>query len=103
MQTLYLDNDNVIELTSLSNGMTGEALNTAAVGVTLLDAAGDPISGPTWPISMGYVPNSAGTYRGLLPSTTTLTHNSIVTALVAVSGDGLTGEWRTTMRVIKRG
>lgn len=103
MHKLYLDNDNVIELSGVTNKLTGAVVNTATVNVTLLDSNGDPVAGQAWPVSMAYVPNTAGTYRGLLSRSLSLEVRELVTAKVEATAAEGYGQWETPVSVIRRG
>lgn len=103
MQTLHLNNDNVIELTGVTNGLDDSTVNTATVAVTLLDASEQALTGQAWPVTLAYVPNTAGTYRGLLSRDLALTCNQTVVAHVTAEAGGMRGDWTTPLHVIKRG
>lgn len=91
---LYTDNDTVVEVANLRNGLTGEALNSADVSVTLLDASGDPVDSVSWPLSLLYVTDSSGMYRVTLPYSMPLQPNARYKAVLVVdSGPGLYARW----------
>lgn len=91
---IFTGNDTVLEVAKLQNGQTGEALNTADVSVTLLDAAGQPVDGVSWPLSLLHVAGSAGLYRVTLPYTLPLQPNARYTAAIAINGGpGLYASW----------
>ena len=101
---LYYANDNVLRLTGVSNALTGEYLNgLSTVTVTLMDTSGTEVSGETWPKVLGYVTDSDGEYRGILPYDLVLSPNTTYYAEISVNGgDDLRGAWRRHVRVIRR-
>lgn len=101
MDSLIINTDNVIEIPSLANGLSGDPVNGAVVELTLLDTDGAPIAGETWPITMAYVSGSNGTYQATAGYTMTLTHKQIIRAqVVADAGAGLHREWVKPFQVI---
>ncbi len=91
---IYTGNDTVLEVAALRNGLTGEALNSADVAVTLNDALGNPVDDVSWPLSLLYVADSAGMYRVTLPYSLPLQPNARYTAAIAVNGGpGLVANW----------
>lgn len=95
IQTLYVDNDTLLEVTRLRNDVTGDFLNSATVMVTLNNSAGVAVVGDTWPKPMSYVPASEGTYRATMPYTLALTSGQRYTAeLTADAGAGLHATWQ---------
>lgn len=63
---LYVSNDMVVEVEGLTN-YSGDFVNSAVVTATLLDKAlREPVDGATWPITLEYVADSSGVYRGVL-------------------------------------
>ena len=92
--TLYLSNDNVLELTGLINTVTNTYLNSATVTVTLVDNADVEVSGETWPLTMTYVAASDGKYRATLTDSLSIIGGTRYTAKIAAdSGAGLKGYW----------
>lgn len=92
---LYIGNDNILELDALTDDLTGDALNAAAVTVTLVDSDGDEVGGEVWPKTLAYVTNSNGVYRATLPHTLSMTSGGRYVAQVAVdAGPGLRAAWR---------
>ena len=94
LTVLFTDNDTVVEVANLRNGLTGDALNTADVSVTLLDASGDPVDNVSWPLALLYVTGSSGMYRVTLPYTMSLQPNARYKAVLVVDdGPGLYARW----------
>lgn len=91
---LYVGNDTALEVGDLRDELTGEALNSASVAVTLKDAAGANVTGGTWPLAMVYVTDSDGVYRCTLGHALSLTAGQKYTAVItANAGTGLYATW----------
>lgn len=91
---LYVGNDNILELDSLKNDLTGADLNAATVSVTLKDSAGANVAGSSWPLAMTYVAASNGTYRATLGYAIALVAGGRYTATItADAGAGLHASW----------
>jgi predicted oxidoreductase len=100
MQTLLLETDHIVELSGLSNGLTGAAVADATVTVTLRDAQGQAVAGATWPAAALAVADVPGTYRSTLPATLHLAPRQWLEALVvADAGPGLKRTWRLPLQV----
>jgi len=94
MDTLFLNTDNVIELTELTNGMTGDAITNATVTLTLFDEDDVEITGETWPLAMNYVSGTTATYRATASYDIGLSNAQHVKAEIVVdAGVGLHREW----------
>jgi hypothetical protein len=92
--TLYVGNDNELEVAGLKNDQTGADLNAATVTVRLTTEAGADVSGDTWPKTLAYVDGSRGLYRTTLPYGLDLVAGGRYTAHVSVDGGpGLRAEW----------
>lgn len=101
---LYTGNDMVLELSNLTNDVTGELLDAADVQVTLLRTDGTPVEGAEWPLSLLHVAGSRGMYRVTLPYTMILAINGRYTAQVTVdAGPGLRGEFELECVARQRG
>lgn len=88
---LYISNTNVVEWQTLTNSITGEADEAAAVTVTILDSQGNEVSGQSWPAPM--VHDSGGTYRASLSHALPLRAEDTYTARIrAVGSDGGVGQ-----------
>lgn len=93
-QIIFLNNDTIIELSDLTNGVTGAYLDLATVSVTLKDADGVEVVGAVWPMTMDYVAGSNGKYRATLPAALSLVKRGEYVAEVSASaGAGLEGYW----------
>ena len=106
-EVLFVANDNVIEVASLTNGLTDALVGGATVTVTLKDAAGASVSGLatgySWPLSLSAVSGATGTYRTTLPYGLALTASSNYTAEVTASGGpGLRAFWALPVRAMTR-
>ena len=103
--SLYIGNDNIIELSSLRNVSTSPEtyINDATVTVTIYDANGDEVSGETWPLSLSYVSGSSGKYTATLADTLSLSVNKRYRIkLTADGGAGLKGEWHENVNAVRR-
>ena len=96
---LYVDNTNVVELRALTDSVTGEAVTTATVTVTLYDAGGNDVTGATG-VSLAH--DSAGTYRGVLPSSVALNRGQSYKAKVAATVGTTVGTWEPRVIAVKR-
>lgn len=91
---IYYGNDSVIELADLRDELTGAAMNSASVEVTLRDSAGQNVSGSSWPVPLIRVVGIDGLYRANLPHDLGIARNARYTATVIVDGGaGLIGRW----------
>lgn len=105
MDVIYLSNANVVELASLTNGVTDALVGAATVRCTLTDSAGVAVTGATglsWPITMAAVAGATGTYRGTLPHTLTLTTGTYTATITADAGGDLYGSWSVPVRATTR-
>ena len=96
---LYVDNTNVVELRSLTDSQTNEAVTTATVTVTLYDADGNAVANAT---GVSLTHDAAGTYFGTLPSTVVLEHSKAYTASVTATVGLTVGQWETPVRALTR-
>lgn len=67
----YVDNDNLVRGTklrtvSLATGETEYLSEMAVVTMTVVDSEGVELVGQTWPVTLAYVPDSEGTFLGVL-------------------------------------
>lgn len=104
MDVIYIANDNVLQLSSLTNGMTSALVGSATVSASLLDSTGTAITatGITWPLTMSAVAGATGNYRVTLPYTLTLTTGSTYTARIGVTAGTLHGRWDLPVRATAR-
>lgn len=103
--TLYVGNDNLIEVTELKNEAEDTYINNATVTVTLIDPALSPqqVSGESWPLSLAYVSGSNGNYRATLVDTLSLSRSTKYIAQVSADGGtGLKGYWEVEAVAIIR-
>ena len=101
--TIFVGNDNFLEVSSLKNAATDAYINDAVVTVTLTDSSGTEVVGETWPKAVSYVSNSDGVYRTTLPDTLSLTGGELYRATVnADAGTGLVATWIRPLRALTR-
>ncbi len=87
IQTLYVGNDTVFEITKLKNDIDGLFINDADVTVTISAAGSEEgVDGDTWPKTVGYVEDSEGVYRCSLPHELELVAGQRYAAAVVVDG-----------------
>lgn len=100
MADLYIDTDNVIEISGVTNAATGAVITTAAVVITLLDASDDSeIVGETWPLTLTHI--AAGLYRATLKDTLTLAPCVLCKAQFSIDdGAGFHREWESLYNVV---
>ena len=98
---IRIDNNNVIELQTLTNGITGAVDTGASVTVTLKDSSGTEVVGQSWPAAMNH--DTGGTYRATLDDGLTLIATRSYTAIVdAVGTGGEVGHWEIPVQAITR-
>ena len=91
---LYVASNNVLEVRGLKNNQTGQLDPTANVQfLTLLDSAGNQVTGQNWPKVLDPVVGQDGTYRGTLDATLAITHGKLYTGECRAIGSG--GEEKT--------
>lgn len=94
-EVLYVGNDMVVEVRNLAEEITGDSINDATVTCTLTDSAGANVTGMTWPLTLAYVAESDGTYRGTIEYDTAVVAGAMYTLTVSVSaGTGYRGQWQ---------
>ena len=98
---IRIDNNNVIELQSLTNGITDVVDVAASVTVTIKDSAGVNVTGQSWPATMAH--NTGGTYQAILDEALVLIPNRMYTAHVDAVGSGSeVGHWELSIKAITR-
>lgn len=106
MDVIYRANTNVVEVPSLTNGLTDALVTGATVTCTIVDAAGTQVVGATgfsWPISLSAVSGATGSYYGVLPHTLTLAAGTVYYAQIAAdAGVDLQGYWEVPVRAVTR-
>jgi hypothetical protein len=97
---IYDHNDNIVSLSSVTNGMTAESVTGATVSLRLLNA-GAVVSGASG-VSMVATSGAKSTYRGTLPYTLTLATGTTYTAEITVVSGALHGQWEVPVRCTTR-
>ena len=93
-EIIFVANNNLIELRGLRDETSGDFLNSATVTVTVKNAAGNAISGDTWPKTMTYVTDSDGVYRANVSYAADLAADATYTAsITADAGAGKRAQW----------
>ncbi len=99
--TLWIDNNNVIELQDLTNSVTEVVDTGATVTVTLQDSSGVEVAGQSWPAAMAH--DTGGTYRVTLDDDLTLIEGRTYKAIVHAVGTGSEiGHWVCDVLARKR-
>ena len=104
ISSLLIGSDNVAEIESLTNAITSSYLNSATCTVTLYDVAGNEVTGETWPLTLNYVTDSDGDYRGTITDTVTsnLKPNKRYRLLyTANGGNDLYREWHVWVNAVR--
>jgi hypothetical protein len=87
MLTFYVGASNVVELSGLTNAVTGAVDNAATVTVTVKDSTGaSNILGDTFPKAMSYVAASSGKYRATVSANLAIVAGTKYRAIVDVTG-----------------
>lgn len=103
MEVMYAQNDNLLRVLGLRDGIANTYLNNATVEVSLKDSAGQDVAGQTWPLQLTYVVGSNGDYFGILSHDLSISEGEVVQATIIVNGgEGLYGQWESGIRVSDR-
>lgn len=102
IDVLYVGSDNILEVAGLASAAGGAYVNDAVVSAVLKDSAGAAVAGQTFPITLSYQNDGAGTYRGTLEDTLALSENSWYTAEIIAIGGGATMSRRHRMMAMRR-
>ena len=98
---LYVGNDTTVELTGLTNSVTGAAVNNATATVTLVDENDVAVTGMTFPQAM--TPLGNGAYSATLQDTLALTAGQNYRLYVDVNaGSGLAASFALVLRARER-
>lgn len=102
-EALYMQNDNLLQITGLQDAATGSYINDATVTVTLKDSADVEVTGQSWPTTLGYVASSNGDYQATLSDQLALIDKAdYVAEITADGGSGLKGFWTLRVRARER-
>ena len=91
---IYINTDTMFTVTGVYNEQSKSYVNDAVVTLTLLDDAGDEITGMTWPATMSYVASSDGDYERNIVEGIGAVAGTTGTAVVHIVGDGLESNLR---------
>jgi hypothetical protein len=101
--TLYIGNDNVLELTGLKGFVADAYINDATVTATLYDESGTEVVGQTWPMTLVHASGTDGIYRGTIEYDVAVTTAQVYTAEVDVdAGSGLIGHFESRVMAVTR-
>jgi len=99
---IFVGNTNLVELVGLTDPLTGTAIDDATVTVTVSDKDGDPIAGQSWPLTLSYVPGSAGDYRASIDAAAQLVEGQIYIVLFTATASQGVLSWSETVRAQTR-
>ena len=99
---IFIDNDNIVEVTGLKDELTDTYVNDAIVEATLKSCStGVEVTGQTWPIVLGYINGSNGDYRGVLQDSLVLSEDALY--IVEIEAEGVSkASWTIQVRAAKR-
>lgn len=86
IESIYLDNDNLLTVDSVSDATDGMYINDATVTCTLTDTEDNEVTGQAWPLALSYVSGSNGKYQGLLEDSLVLTKDVKYLAKITIDG-----------------
>ena len=95
---LYVRNDNTVYITGLRNSEDDSYINNATVTFTVYDDACNQLTGAI-DVSMGYVTDSNGNYRGVLQSSVDLVNGKEYTIVIVSSNYDFRVEMKETAEV----
>lgn len=95
-ESVYVGNDNILELRGLRDEITGVWVNNATVTITVTGAAG-AVAGESWPKDMSYVIDSDGVYRTTLGAAAQIVDGGRYEAVIDVVVSGLHARWQTPL------
>lgn len=95
---LLIGNDQILQVESVQDEISGEYQNAATVTATVKNIGGVEVSGQSWPMTLSYVTDSNGNYRGTLEYGVVLVNgrNYIIEVIVEIAGDPV-ASWRWTV------
>ena len=99
--TLYVGSNNVLELRSLTNSVTGVEVNDATVTAVITDLSDVQLPGQVWPLAMVST-GADGTYQGTLEAGIEIKNGKQYKGTVtAVGQDGLERTWYPVCEAVK--
>lgn len=97
MDVLLIGNDQTIEVIGLKDEVSGDFINGLIDAVTahIKNRDGSSVGGETWPVTLDYITDSDGNYRGNLDDAMELVNNRKYVIEIRVdAGAGLKAFWR---------
>lgn len=101
LKVIFENNDTVVELYGLKDGVSGRPINDATATFTAFKD-GVEVSGGSWPVSMTNIGGKRGVYRGVLEEALDLSEGEIVTVIVDVVGSGAQAQFSRDYKVRRR-
>lgn len=99
-ERIYINNDNLLTVSSLKNANGGALVTDATVQATLYDSDDTEVTGQTWPLVLGA--DGSGNYSGQLQDTINLVDQAQYEAVITAEGAGLQAEWRLSLIATQR-
>lgn len=93
-EILLVGSSNTIEVRGLRDAISLSYQNAATVTITLKDAAGNNVSGETWPFTLSYVASSDGIYRGTLAAALGIVAGRTYYGHITATQGGSTRFWK---------
>ena len=103
--TLFIENDNLLELNGLMSSTTSTYQNSGmGVVATLYTLTGSEVAGQSWPVAMSYVSSSDGDYRCTLSNSLQVSRETDYKATITAvaSSTGVKGTFHRWVRAKDR-
>lgn len=95
---IYIGNTMVLEVSGVQFDGETEYLNDATVESTIKDSNGHEVDGESWPVTLDYVADSDGNYRGVLSSAMALLERKSYDVELTITKDLNVGFWKQTVK-----
>lgn len=95
---LYIGNTMVLEVTGVKFDGETEYLNDATVEATIKDSNHHEVAGQTWPLTLDYVADSDGNYKGTLSSGLELLERKSYDVELTITKDLNRGFWKEAVK-----
>ncbi len=97
----FENNDMVLEISNVTDKLTGNLVDDATINATLKDSNGVDVTGITWPQTLDFV--SSGLYRKLIDMAIDVVDDGIYTLqIVLTTPGGIDAYWEVTVGGEKR-
>lgn len=96
--SLLIGNDQTLEVTGVQDEISGAYQNSKTVTATVKNIIGVEVSGQSWPLTLSYVADSNGDYRGTLEDGLVLVNGkNYIIEITVDAGSDLIAFWRWTV------